>query len=427
MLVVGLNLSADEYALTSGDMAFTLRKIRNDNPSAVSLRGTCTPEEIVELRHLPKSVISLNLSELVISENTAGGEDVKVENILPPYTLFATNIRELNLPDGLTALGEAALAETPLEKLTMPSGVKEIGRRAFYNCKALTEVDMSKSEVTEIPDECFYGCKNLTTLDLPSGIKKVGNRALMNTALTSVSLPSVTNIGDFALAGIPVLGEIIIPKTVEIGEGAFYNTPLLNSISELPQNVPSLAFAGSGVLPEEAEINWEIINEGSFANTEVSTLIIGKDVREIGAHAFRNMKGLQTVDVTAKGADIPQLDPDAFSGVDVSEVLLNVVPESFEEWRAADGWKDFKFDETSKIDNITDQQTAVEVRGEDGMVRISSSVVPESVSIYSLSGIVLYQNTHCSAVMEAGPFAEKEVIVRVIAGDIVKIGTFIIR
>lgn len=427
MLAAGLHLSADEYVMNSGDMAFTLRKIRNDNPTAVSLKGTCTPEEIVELKHLPKSVISLDLSELAISENTAEGEDGKIENILPPYTLFATNIHELTLPDALTVIGEAALAETPVEKLTIPAGVKEIGRRAFYNCKSLTEVDMSESEVSEISDECFYGCENLTSLDLSSGIKKVGNRALMNTMLTSVSLPSVINIGDFALADIPVLGEIIIPKAVKIGEGAFYNTPLLNSISELPQNVPSLAFAGSGVLPVEAEINWEIINEGSFAKTEVSTLIIGKNVREIGAHAFRNIKGLQTVDVTAKRADIPQLDPDAFSGVDVSEVLLNVVPESFEEWRAADVWKDFKFDETSKTDNISEKQISVEVRGENGMVRILSSVVPESVSIYSLSGIVLYQNTHCSAVMEAGPFAENEVIVRIIAGDIVKIGTYIIR
>jgi hypothetical protein len=63
-------------------------------------------------------------------------------------------------------------------------GVKVVDRRAFYYCKALTDVECGKLEI--IRHRAFMRCESLTIINLPSA-KIVERRAFAGcTALTNV-------------------------------------------------------------------------------------------------------------------------------------------------------------------------------------------------------------------------------------------------
>lgn len=63
--------------------------------------------------------------------------------------------------------------DSDIVKVILPSGIKRIGKRAFYHCKLLEEVDFSKCSKLEIIEElAFSDCYNLKVVDL-SGCAKL--------------------------------------------------------------------------------------------------------------------------------------------------------------------------------------------------------------------------------------------------------------
>ena len=78
--------------------------------------------------------------------------------------------------------------------------VTKIGEGAFFECSALTSVEIPAS-VTKIDWGAFYGCSSLTSVEIPA---------------------SVTSIGSMAFSGCSSLTSVVIPKGVtKIGEGVF--------------------------------------------------------------------------------------------------------------------------------------------------------------------------------------------------------------
>ena len=74
--------------------------------------------------------------------------------------------------------------------------VTNIGERAFYACKELTNITIPDS-VTSIGDSAFSGCTSLTNITIPNNVTSIGEWAFYGcTSLTSVTIPdSVTSIG----------------------------------------------------------------------------------------------------------------------------------------------------------------------------------------------------------------------------------------
>ncbi|RBI35195.1 hypothetical protein DRW57_01270, partial [Metamycoplasma hominis] len=72
-------------------------------------------------------------------------------------------------------------------KVTIPGSVKEIGRRAFSNCKNLKEVILNE------------------------GLEKIGVRAFSSPRIKSINIPgSVKEIGEDAFYGCGNLEEVIL-------------------------------------------------------------------------------------------------------------------------------------------------------------------------------------------------------------------------
>ncbi len=110
--------------------------------------------------------------------------------------------------------------------VTIPSGVREIGPRAFKEPSEETNLVkvIIPEGVTTIQDEAFLGCYELTEVELPSTLRKIGKLAFWGCeSLPSIEIPEgVTTIGDYAFQECWSLADITVPASVtSIGTGAF--------------------------------------------------------------------------------------------------------------------------------------------------------------------------------------------------------------
>ena len=139
----------------------------------------------------------------------------------------------------------------------VPQSVEELGDECFYDCAALTSVDLSKikkmdtgvfwgtpltsvewpAAVTEIPANTFWACGKLTTIKGIPGqpgawdnITKIGENAFnMCTDLTTIKLPAeLKTIDAQAFRSCTNLATVDYGTKVEtIGDGAFWSTGAL--------------------------------------------------------------------------------------------------------------------------------------------------------------------------------------------------------
>ena len=121
--------------------------------------------------------------------------------------------KQEEIPDGIVKIADEAFSHSGVETLFIPSGVKEIGVRAFgycqdlksvtiapgehiiggwtfEGCKALTSVTLGEG-ITEIPIRMFDGCESLASIVIPDGVKIIHILAFAQCPnLTSITIPS---------------------------------------------------------------------------------------------------------------------------------------------------------------------------------------------------------------------------------------------
>lgn len=159
-------------------------------------------------------------------------------------------LTEITIPTSVTSIGNMAFQSSgQLTAITIPEGVPSIGANTFDSCYALTTVTIPNS-VTSIGDKAFIDCMGLTNLTLGNGLQTIGMSAF-NTCkkLASVILPnSVTSIGDMAFRFGDVLTKVSIPaSTSSIGSMAFQYCSSLQEIYDYrtaPQGIASDVFEG---------------------------------------------------------------------------------------------------------------------------------------------------------------------------------------
>ena len=163
----------------------------------------------------------------------------------------------------VTAIGKQAFRNCGwVEKVSLPSSVREIGNNAFQGCRAL--VGISMSHVTAIGNYAFYGCSALQGVYLPNTLSSLGEYAFASCqSLASVDLPgSVGTVPKSAFMGCAGLYSVTIGEGVtEIQAQAFYSCENLTELS-LPEGLLSIrddAFSkcvrlSSVSLPQSLEI-----------------------------------------------------------------------------------------------------------------------------------------------------------------------------
>ena len=196
--------------------------------------------------------------------------------------------------------------------LVIPGDVASVKKYAFYNCRGISNVTISKGTTT-IEDFAFFGVEDIKTVNISSSVKIISNSAFafckglenisvdkQNTAFSSndgsmytadgtkilqyalgkeeasFNIPdTVTSISDYAFAGASDLNEVIIPNSVvSIGNNAFSQCGKISGIS-IPNSVKTIG--------DYAFFNCSNLDKISLPNNLVS----------IGLGAFEGCRGVE--------------------------------------------------------------------------------------------------------------------------------------
>ena len=233
------------------------------------------------------------------------------------------------IPNSVKSIGSNAFSGcNELTTISLPSSVTQINGGAFRNCTGLTSV-IIPSSVSYIASDAYSGCDNISSLELHC--KSVGNAFKEKPSITSLVLGGeVTSIGNNAFQDCTGLTSVTIPNAVKtIGDYAFWNC----------SNITSLVI-GNAV----TSIGTHAFNSCSG----ITTVTIPKTVTSIGRNAFFNCTGLEEVNsLIEKPFDI---DRSAFATYDdegdvsiFTHSILNVPAGTGDLYRAAEGWKEFKY------------------------------------------------------------------------------------
>ena len=266
-------------------------------------------------------------------------------------------INKIELPSGLTRIGDNAFLQASVTDVEIPNTVISIGTNAFWNCNTIqTTIPAS---VQELGATAFYGTFVVNVdANSPYFCSEKGGKILYNkdkTTLYQVSqdcagdftIPStVTTINDFAMNGCAnVTGGLVIPYSVqtigrsafessgftsltlgnsvkEIGVSAFYQCAKMTGDLVIPASVTTIgenAFASTGFSGKlDFKAQMEEFPAAIFKGLNFTSVSFSDSVKTIGDRAFENCKQLATVTF---GQGLETIGEYAFEGSGISGEL----------------------------------------------------------------------------------------------------------
>lgn len=173
----------------------------------------------------------------------------------------------------------------------------------------LTELDLSKALIDEIPNEAFNCRWAIDKVVLPPTLKKIGSFAFQGTALTSVNIPdNVETIKECAFSNARQLQEVHLPDSLtSLGTNAFESCRSLRTI-KIPtklKEIPSHTFDGCKSL-QSVELHDSItgICSNSFTNCDLREITLPKSTTWIGQSTFEGNTNLSKVTLNEGLIDI---------------------------------------------------------------------------------------------------------------------------
>lgn len=212
--VCGENVTATLSPNSDGKETYTLTitgngPMANYNGYKTSSNNSCAPwcEKIQ------------NITRLIVGDGvTTLGDDILSYSYYDNsgYHSFHSNLREVELPKGLTCIGASAFCySSDLDEVKIPSTVTKIKQSAFSGCTGLTKIELPP-QLEEVGYNSFYGCSGLTEITIPSSVKTIPSGAFENcTSLESVTLSE--GIGEIGTEAFQYtkLKSLNIPKSVK--------------------------------------------------------------------------------------------------------------------------------------------------------------------------------------------------------------------
>ncbi len=333
-----------------GDKAFlNCKGLKSIDLSELSIKsllkglfGGC----VLNTVHLPKTLESIpdemfsnsNINSIIIpGKVTKIGKDAFNNSGLKTIDLSEVPMKTLSvdlfngcsldyvyLPNTLESIPDKMFFNSTIKSIKIPSKVKEIGERAFYQCGSLETVDMTDAPLKTFGAYAFAECRRLSTINLPKTLEIIPEYAFYcvgggdyysnygdrlydkyNSSCKKIVIPnSVKRIEKYAFANFSNLTSIDFGESVEyIGDYAFYFWP----------------FKCSGCIPIEHEyqcgdFSWCTYIEylsGVVFNETLNEIILPNSVKTIGACAFANHTKLSRIEF---GNSLITIGNYAFSG-----------------------------------------------------------------------------------------------------------------
>lgn len=236
-----------------------------------------------------------------------------------------TPVQKVQLPSTLTTIHYGAFQNcTALKQITLQESMTFIEGGAFQNCSVLSSI-LVPQNVTYLGASAFSGCTSLTSATLPQAITRISSGLFENcSSLTTVQASSaLTSIGSRAFAETSALSSFTFPQTLTaVGEESFTGSGIVTA--NLPQSV---TYLGAGAFADCTKLVYaqvpaaiQAVRERTFRNcTELKNVSIPEGIRYIGAAAFQNDVSLQTVDFAQS---LLTICDNAFEGSGVGEGLV---------------------------------------------------------------------------------------------------------
>ena len=130
---------------------------------------------------------------------------------------------EIILPEGVTRIDDLAFGAEfyasdtyeyyALHTVHLSQGLREIGYRAFFGCRALDGVHLPKG-LTDIESEAFYGCRSLSRITIPESVTHLGHGAFKNcSALREVIFRGeLEALNGYTFENAASLVRVLLPK-----------------------------------------------------------------------------------------------------------------------------------------------------------------------------------------------------------------------
>ena len=226
----------------------------------------------------------------------------------------ASSVRTIQL-SGTPYMLKGIFTNLPnLESVTLPSSVTEL-YGTFAGCSKLSQVDMPEVKIlgTDDSEGTFSGC----------------------TRLASVNLPAVEDIGNNTFKDCSNLSEANFGSIQNIDAHAFENCTSLSSIDlGSVKSARSEAFAGCTNLKTVA-LNMEEVPDEMFDGAGLTTVILGKGVKEVGYNSF----GSNIKTIISKMSMPPYHSDYVFEGIGNLGSVTVYMPEEFVPcFKADDTW-----------------------------------------------------------------------------------------
>ena len=230
-------------------------------------------------------------------------------------------LKNITIPKGVKKIGMEAFQGCKFKKVEIPQGVVTISARAFYECSELERV-LLPSTLVEIKFSAFRGCPKLKDVTLPASLENLASDAFHGRTTIRVA-PKNPNFYTDA-KGVLFHREskklIVAPRALpkrytippditSIENGAFQVCEEMKCVT-IHAGVLKIgdgAFAGVEKIELAAENpNFYLDEQGALIDKErkkvlyvpptiTSEYVVAEGTLAIGAHAFRNCKGLFTV------------------------------------------------------------------------------------------------------------------------------------
>ena len=267
-----------------------------DFSKAQSVTELTIPATITSLYSLPSTVKTLHTNSFFTNFSTSVLTDL--DKVLVPASILSSYLNESNWRDyvlvnaegtqplkitiAMTKAGE--FAQLLLEKqsdwnkvneLTVTGPLNSDDLSVFKRFRQLTRLDLSKAQVTSIPDQ--FG-----------GATSASNNRYGMSILEEAILPEVTSIGKYAFAQTYRLKKITIPKVKSILYGAFaYSAIPSITLPEGLSQTEDYIFYSSGLKSVTIPSTLSAIARYSFYQCKsLASATIPASVKTIGDYAF---------------------------------------------------------------------------------------------------------------------------------------------
>ena len=211
-------------------------------------------------------------------------------------------LKELSIPDSVQRIDDGAfLYCIKLGSVTGGTGLAEIGEFVFAGCTEMAKADLSRAQLTVLPDRTFCNCESLFEVKLPDSIETVGKRAFSNCrAVETIELGGeIKTVADYAFENCSNLQKVSLGTYSGLKLGDYLFTDRFGSS---PIHLR---------LPDNTEITDKTLYNASLGGIYV-------DNQEDGEGNL----------ISASGSELTIIDGQIYE--DNGTVLANAFPEKFD-------------------------------------------------------------------------------------------------